>query len=140
MDWEQQGSLEPSLPADAAAAAGSDQVQQPVPHTSKKRVGRLISHKKSASDTFAFAAAAGGLQKQDFLSLLQAPIEEVLAADAASRHSRHASTGAVMAAVEGQQQLFSGLPSPLSASSFGSMQVRGGGGGMCCSHSSWPVS
>lgn len=52
-------------------------------NSSGRRLGRKISHKKSASDTFAFAAG------QDFLALLaeRPPLEP-------AGHARHASSGA----------------------------------------------
>lgn len=42
---------------------------------STARTGRRISHKKSASDTFAFAA--GLFQQEDFYNLLEVPIDAI---------------------------------------------------------------
>eukprot|EP00775_Hariotina_reticulata_P007208 gene7208-7422_t len=42
---------------------------------STARAGRRISHKKSASDTFAFAA--GLFQQEDFYNLLEVPINAI---------------------------------------------------------------
>lgn len=72
-------------------------------NSSGRRLGRKISHKKSASDTFAFAAG------HDFLALLadRPPLE-----GPPMGHARHASSGAGVAeasAAETDQQMALGV-------------------------------
>lgn len=75
---------EPQLLPAAAEQEQESLSRLPGLNTTGRRLGRKISHKKSASDTFAFAAG------QDFLSILSqhSPL------DAATCHARHASIGA----------------------------------------------
>lgn len=74
-------------------------------NSSGRRLGRKISHKKSASDTFAFAAG-----QHDFLALLaeRPPIEP-------AGHARHASSGAGLAGSpypDADQQMAAGSEAP----------------------------
>jgi hypothetical protein len=92
MDWSQEEAGSPAKEESVLLPPASAELQElsfsllPSLNNSGRRLGRKISHKKSASDTFAFAAG------QDFLALLseKPPLEPV-------GHARHASSGAGLA-------------------------------------------
>lgn len=85
MDWSPPDDLGGAMPA--AEPAELQELSFSMLPASIVPGRRRISHKKSASDTFAFAAG------QDILSLLNdRPLVEE------GRHSRHASTGAELGA------------------------------------------
>jgi hypothetical protein len=97
MDWSPQEEAGPSQDESLLLPPASAELQEltfsmlPPGSSSGRRLGRKISHKKSASDTFAFAAG------HDFLALLseRPPLAPAAAAAAAGAgHVRHASSGA----------------------------------------------
>jgi hypothetical protein len=81
MDWvpEPEKMMEGELEAPDSVAEPDATVDQATAFSvlpgATSRTGRRISHKKSASDTFAFAA--GLFQQEDFYNLLEVPIDAI---------------------------------------------------------------